>query len=355
MRKYLLLIISTLIMGSLWAQERYCVDVDHLNVRDNPSTNAAIIAVMEQGEVLEVIDVDGEWAEIIYKENRAWVSSEFISTLPPSTSVANRDYTELMNSYPILKDVTKLKIPLALVIGILALNIFCFVLFRSNFKLSDFLISVVRLLIPISAIASIVILINYEEIVSIIDSLPDYTLLFILTLIIYSGIVYIQLVNAIEYIEIVSINSKIHFPMVFTIFSWSITIPLTLLCELYIPSALPYMIAVIVLCQLYIALNVLSHTSSKTKGIILWIKYLVVALPTATLAAILIHATTIIGILLLLIYGILGFLLSGSMSFAPSKCSNFSEESDSQCKIHKERGHNNFTCPFKGNKYECHL
>ncbi len=55
------------------------VKTDALNVRQQPSTNSQVIGVVYNGEKLELLDNNGEWATVKYNNNTAYVAQQYIS------------------------------------------------------------------------------------------------------------------------------------------------------------------------------------------------------------------------------------------------------------------------------------
>ncbi len=55
------------------------VKADALNIRQQPSTTSSVVGVAYNGEKLELLDNNGEWATIKYNNNTAYVSQQYIT------------------------------------------------------------------------------------------------------------------------------------------------------------------------------------------------------------------------------------------------------------------------------------
>lgn len=64
-----------------------CVDtvytISRLNLRSEPSTNASIITILPFQATLERIGIAEGWSKVMYEGNIGYVSSDYISTIPP--------------------------------------------------------------------------------------------------------------------------------------------------------------------------------------------------------------------------------------------------------------------------------
>lgn len=58
----------------------YTVDASALNVRDKPSTTSDIVGKLHERTVVEVIKIESGWATILFNENIAYVSAEYLTS-----------------------------------------------------------------------------------------------------------------------------------------------------------------------------------------------------------------------------------------------------------------------------------
>lgn len=63
------------------SKETKIVNTNSLNVRSGPSTSYSKIGTLSKGEKVDVISESNGWSKIIYKNNEAYVSSEYLSKL----------------------------------------------------------------------------------------------------------------------------------------------------------------------------------------------------------------------------------------------------------------------------------
>lgn len=78
--------------GVMWGQSTYKVNTQKLNVRSAPSTNAAIVGSLKQGEVVNVENISGGWATITYGGRICYVSASFLKqedSMTPQASSKN--------------------------------------------------------------------------------------------------------------------------------------------------------------------------------------------------------------------------------------------------------------------------
>lgn len=62
------------------------VKADALNLRQQPSTTSKVVGVAYNGETLEVVDNNGEWATVKFKDSTAYVSQKYITIEEGATS-----------------------------------------------------------------------------------------------------------------------------------------------------------------------------------------------------------------------------------------------------------------------------
>lgn len=93
---FLLVCLSTLSVAAK-SGTPYIVDANSLNVRQKPSTDAAVIGKVTKGQEVQVIKIDGGWACITYKNDKGYVSAQYIkkkgSTSTASTTSAKSSTT----------------------------------------------------------------------------------------------------------------------------------------------------------------------------------------------------------------------------------------------------------------------
>lgn len=59
----------------------YTIDASSLNIRLAPDTSAAVVAIAESGETLEVLSGNGSWAKVTYGEVTGYVSMDYINVV----------------------------------------------------------------------------------------------------------------------------------------------------------------------------------------------------------------------------------------------------------------------------------
>ncbi|MFC4356048.1 SH3 domain-containing protein [Chryseomicrobium palamuruense] len=62
------------------------VQVKNLNVRSSASTSSSLVGQLQQGTMVQVLSIDGSWAEISFKGTTAWVHTDYIQLVTGSTS-----------------------------------------------------------------------------------------------------------------------------------------------------------------------------------------------------------------------------------------------------------------------------
>lgn len=80
MKKYLLFLITiSCITLTLNAQEQYEVTCESpLNVRASASINGKVLGCLPKGTSVDVYDVEGDWAVIMYEGKEAYVSAKYL-------------------------------------------------------------------------------------------------------------------------------------------------------------------------------------------------------------------------------------------------------------------------------------
>lgn len=54
------------------------VQVKNLNVRSSPTTSSSLLGQLQQGATVQVLQIEGSWAEITYNGARAWIHTDYI-------------------------------------------------------------------------------------------------------------------------------------------------------------------------------------------------------------------------------------------------------------------------------------
>lgn len=57
----------------------YMYTSDFLNLRSGPGRDYEKIITIQPGEVVQVLDIEGEWAKVIYKSQTGYCSSEYLA------------------------------------------------------------------------------------------------------------------------------------------------------------------------------------------------------------------------------------------------------------------------------------
>ncbi len=65
--------------GSIFGQETYeVVSTSMLNVRSKPTTKSVVLGKLKANDEVKVYSIVNSWAEIIYKNKRAYISSRYL-------------------------------------------------------------------------------------------------------------------------------------------------------------------------------------------------------------------------------------------------------------------------------------
>lgn len=67
-----------MICGTVMAQDRYVVTATRLNVRKDASAESAVVGGLSKGDQVDVYSFKGGWAEIGFKEGKAFVAKKYI-------------------------------------------------------------------------------------------------------------------------------------------------------------------------------------------------------------------------------------------------------------------------------------
>ena len=112
----LLLILTLLLPLSIFAQQRYVVTTQELNVRTAPSASSKVVDKVRQGDVVTVVSINNGWAKIVHKKQERYVSSKYLSKV-----VTNDTYSQ-NNSYDQKQDIIVLKNGHAIVGKVIEVN-----------------------------------------------------------------------------------------------------------------------------------------------------------------------------------------------------------------------------------------
>lgn len=88
-----ILFISFLSWAScIWGQETYeVVSTSMLNVRSKPTTKSVVLGKLNANDEVKVYSITNSWAEIIYKNKRAYVSSRYLRKINIEGDKSNED------------------------------------------------------------------------------------------------------------------------------------------------------------------------------------------------------------------------------------------------------------------------
>jgi SH3 domain protein len=72
----------------VWANTAYIIDVTKVNFRSGPSTGHRVIATLSSGHPLEILETQGNWTHVSFKENgdsikEGWVLGRYLMTRLP--------------------------------------------------------------------------------------------------------------------------------------------------------------------------------------------------------------------------------------------------------------------------------
>ena len=96
----LLMLLSNTLMG----QEHYVVTATRLNVRKTASSESAIVGGLKKDDIVTVRSFKGGWAEIDFKDGRAFVAKKYIQKSPESiTETISSEESELITT-PLVGD-----------------------------------------------------------------------------------------------------------------------------------------------------------------------------------------------------------------------------------------------------------
>lgn len=96
LRKAVATIVMTGLLSLQASAATATVNANALNVRQAPSTSSAILGTVYNGEKLNVTATDGDWATILFNNNTAYVSQQYI-TLTESVSQTRSVNASLLN------------------------------------------------------------------------------------------------------------------------------------------------------------------------------------------------------------------------------------------------------------------
>lgn len=78
--------------SSIWGQETYeVVSTSMLNVRSKPTTKSVVLGKLNANDEVKVYSITNSWAEIIYKNRKAYVSSRYLRKIKIEDEVSNED------------------------------------------------------------------------------------------------------------------------------------------------------------------------------------------------------------------------------------------------------------------------
>jgi len=72
----------------VWAKTAYIIDFTKVNFRSGPSTEHRVIATLSSGHPLEILETQGNWTHVSFKENgdsikEGWILSRYLMTRQP--------------------------------------------------------------------------------------------------------------------------------------------------------------------------------------------------------------------------------------------------------------------------------
>lgn len=87
-----------LLFGTAAAQDRYEVTATRLNVRKAASAESAVLGSLSKGDQVDVYSFKGGWAEIEFKNGRAYVAKKYIekSSQPEEEAVYNEEESDVL-------------------------------------------------------------------------------------------------------------------------------------------------------------------------------------------------------------------------------------------------------------------
>lgn len=78
--------------SSIWGQETYeVVSTSMLNVRSKPTTKSVVLGKLKANDEVKVYSIANSWAEIIYKNKKAYVSSRYLRKIDIEDGGSNED------------------------------------------------------------------------------------------------------------------------------------------------------------------------------------------------------------------------------------------------------------------------
>ena len=78
--------------GSIFGQETYeVVSTSMLNVRSKPTTKSVVLGKLKANDEVKVYSIVNSWAEIIYKNKRAYISSRYLRKINTEDKESHED------------------------------------------------------------------------------------------------------------------------------------------------------------------------------------------------------------------------------------------------------------------------
>ncbi len=73
------------------------ITADHVNIRDSPSLSASIIGKVNNGDQVSITSTTNGWVQILYQNETAWVSSQFVHTQSSQSTASTGDFVVILN------------------------------------------------------------------------------------------------------------------------------------------------------------------------------------------------------------------------------------------------------------------
>jgi SH3 domain protein len=83
------IVIGFCLVGQIgWADTAYIIDYTKVNFRSGPSTGHRVIATLSSGHPLEILETQGNWTHVSFKENggsvkEGWILNRYLMTRQP--------------------------------------------------------------------------------------------------------------------------------------------------------------------------------------------------------------------------------------------------------------------------------
>ncbi|GAA0354746.1 SH3 domain-containing protein [Caldalkalibacillus horti] len=79
-------------------KEKFTVSVSSLNIRSTGSLDASVVGKLNQGDIIEKQDVEGDWIQIVHQGEPGWVAAWLVESVQEKTEVGNQPKITILNN-----------------------------------------------------------------------------------------------------------------------------------------------------------------------------------------------------------------------------------------------------------------